>query len=347
MNKARSIKQNYRHDALPDFRNLGVTLRILLLGNGLALIAALLQADGWPGMALQFMQIESLLTPVMLASLLLLWMGRTQLNRLAYWHGVLIVNIVVGVIAVGIYSLGGELYRPVSGTEINFEMMRCLLLSLTLCNGLLAYFRLRAQVLSRALDDGRLQVLRARIRPHFLYNTINAVLGILRTQPRRAETALEDMADLFRMAMSDEQDLVPLGNEIQLCRQYIALEQLRMEGRLRVEWNISDLPEGTLIPAFLLQPLLENAVYHGIEPLIDGGCIHIMLQRSGASMQIRVDNPCPDSTDVHRHAGNKLALQNIRERLALLFDAEASYQVINSKNTYQVEISLPYLKEIP
>jgi two-component system sensor histidine kinase AlgZ len=346
MNKARSIKQNYRLDALPDFRNLGVKLRILLLGNGMALIAAIFQANGWSDMALQFMQIESLLTPVMLASLLLLWVGCTQLNRLAYWPGVLIVNMAVGVIAVSIYILGGELYRPVSGTQINFEMMRCLLLSLILCNVLLAYFRLRAQVLSRALDDGRLQVLRARIRPHFLYNTINAVLGILRMQPRRAETALEDMADLFRMAMSDEQDLVPLGNEIQLCRQYIALEQLRMEGRLRVEWIIKDLPDETLIPAFLLQPLLENAVYHGIEPLIDGGCIHIMLQRSGSSLQIRVDNPCLGNNEVRSHEGNQIALQNIRERLALLFDAEAGYQVLRSNNTYRVEISLPYLKEM-
>ncbi|MFA6204025.1 MAG: histidine kinase [Gallionella sp.] len=346
MNKARSIKQNYRLDALPDFRNLGVTLRILLLGNGMALIGALFQANGWSAMALQFMQIESLLTPVMLASLLLLWAGCAWLKKLAYWRGVLSVNIAVGLISTGIYVFGGELYRPDFGTDRGFELIRCLLTSLILCNLLLAYFRLRAQWLSRALDDGRLQVLRARIRPHFLYNTINAVLGILRTQPRRAETALEDMADLFRMAMSDEQDLVPLGNEIQLCRQYIALEQLRMEGRLRVEWIIKDLPDDTLIPAFLLQPLLENAVYHGIEPLIDGGCIHIMLQRSGASLQIRVDNPCPESNEVRSHEGNKIALQNIRERLALLFDAEASYQVLSSNNTYRVEINLPYLKEM-
>src|SRR5665647_2602651 len=166
-----------------------------------------------------------------------------------------------------IYYIGGEFYRPDASGDPYFNVLRGEFISVSMCTLLLMYFRLRAQVLSRALEDARLQVLRARIRPHFLYNTINAVLGIVRAQPKQAETALEDMADLFRMAMSDAHDLVPLGREIQLSKQYVALEQMRMGDRLRVDWQIQDVPDDVLIPPLLLQPLLENAVYHGIEPL--------------------------------------------------------------------------------
>lgn len=338
MNEARSIKQ--MPVELPDFRNLGVTLRILLLSNSMALMTAVLQAKGWAEIALQIMQIATLLTPVMLVCLLLLWLSQSWLNRLPYRQGVLIVNFMVSAITLLIYYFGGELYR--SSSDGYFEMLRYLLISAVMCNLLLMYFRWRTQVLSHALHDARLQVLRARIRPHFLYNTINTVLAIVRSQPKQAETALEDMADLFRMAMSDEQDLRPLHREVGLCKQYLALEQLRLGDRLCVDWQIQAMPEDVQIPALLLQPLLENAVYHGIESLVDGGCIQVLLRRNGRMLQIGVENPC--ICDGSSHAGNKLALQNIRERLALLFDVEASYQVSRGKNYYRVDITLPYIQ---
>lgn len=344
MNKARSIKQNALPDALPNFRSLGVTLRILLISNGLALLQALLQADGWADMPLRMMQIYTLLTPILLSSLLLLWAMQPWLNRLAYWHGALAVNALVIMLTLFIYYFGGELYRPPGRADAWFDVVRYTLLSIMVSAILLIYFRWRSRVLSRALHEARLQVLRARIRPHFLFNTINAVLSVVRAQPRQAETALQDMSDLFRMAMADTQDLVPLRQEIELGRQYIALEQLRMGERLFVEWQIQDVPDDALIPPLLLQPLLENAVYHGIEPLPQGGSITVALHRSGDELRIRVENPCPVRAAAP-HSGNRMALQNIRERLALLFDVEARYQVESGTDFYRVEITLPYMKE--
>jgi len=359
MNKARSIKQNARPDGLPNFRNPGTLLRILLIGNGLALLQAILLASAWADVAQRMMQIATLLTPVLLTSLLLLWVAQPWLNRLSYRRGVLAVTALVVVLTLSIYYFGGELYRPPDGGDSYFDVVRYGLLSAMVCGILLLYFRLRAKVLSRALHDARLQVLRARIRPHFLFNTINAVLGIVRAQPRKAETALEDMADLFRMAMSDAQDLVPLAREIQLSKQYMALEQLRMGERLRVDWQIQDVPDDVLIPPLLLQPLLENAVYHGIEPLPQGGSIHIVLRRSGDELHLKVENPCPVRADAPKaghslsayvleklsppHQGNRVALRNIRERLDLLFDVEARYQVESGKDFYRVEIIFPYV----
>lgn len=345
MNEVRSIKQNSMADALPNFRNLGVILRILLFSNVLALMSAVMQATGWQDVSMQMMRIAALSTPVLLSSLLLFWLGQPRLYAMTYWRGVLAVNVMVGMITLLAYYFGGDFYRLAAADDRFFGVLRGVLLSVTVCSLLLMYFRMRARVLSGALEDARLQVLRARIRPHFLFNTLNAVLGIVRTQPGKAETALEDMADLFRMAMSDAQDMVLLHQEIRMSKQYLALEQLRMGERLSIDWQIQDMPEDALIPALLLQPLLENAVYHGIEPLIEGGCIHVLLRRNGGMLQIVVENPCTLRRDGRSHAGNRLALQNIRERLALLFDIEAKYQVASGEDHYRVEITLPYIKD--
>ena len=134
-----------------------------------------------------------------------------------------------------------------------------------------AYFHLRARALSPAIVEARLQALQARIRPHFLFNSINAVLSLVRSEPARAEIALQDMADLFRVLMRDNRDLAPLADELELCRQYLELEQLRLGERLTVDWNLKSMPADALVPPLVLQPLLENAVYHGIEPSSDAG----------------------------------------------------------------------------
>lgn len=343
MNKARSIKQNALPDALPNFRNLGVTLRILLISNGLALLEAVLLANAWSEVLPRMMQIAALLTPILLSALLLLWVTQSWFARLSYLQGVLALNAIVVTLTLVTYYLGGDLYQPGGYDAGYFNVTRYVLLSVAVCAVLLMYFRWRSQVLSRALHDARLHVLRARIRPHFLFNTINAVLSIVRAEPKRAETALEDMSDLFRMAMAEPTDLVPLRQEVELGKQYVALEQLRMGERLQVEWQV-DAPDGALIPPLLLQPLLENAVYHGIESLPHGGSIRIELHRSGDELRLTVENPCA-ARESELHPGNRMALQNIRERLALLFDVEAKYQVERGKDFYRVGIVLPYMEE--
>ena len=373
MNNPSSIKQNSRPDTLPNFRNLGIMLRILVISNLLAMLQAIMLADAWSDVMQRMMQIATLLTPILLSCLLLLWIAQPWLNRLRYWQGASATMAVVAVLTLAVYEFGGVLYSPTGNPKYFFNEVRYALISVTVCGFLLLYFRLRAKMLTRALHEARLQVLRARIRPHFLFNTINAVLGIVRAQPKKAETALEDMADLFRVAMSDARDLVPLSREMQLSKQYLALEQMRMGERLSADWQAQDVPEHALIPPLLLQPLLENAVYHGIEALPQGGVIKIVLQLKGDKLYLIVENPCVaqslTATGRHRiadlqsrleaenansrYAGvrqrsnNKMALLNIRERLDLLFDAEASYQVEHGDAFYRVEIILPYIKERP
>lgn len=203
----------------------------------------------------------------------------------------------------------------------------------------LYYFNLHHRAYSPAVNEARLQALQARIRPHFLFNSLNAVLSLIRDQPKQAETALEDMADLFRVLMAENRELVPITQEIALCRQYLALEKLRLDERLHVEWLIDDIPPDILIPPLLLQPLIENAVYHGIEPSTTGGTITIQIYTKQSEVHLVLKNPY-NSQGKH-HSSNNMALKNIKERLTLHFDLEASLKSKQSGNIYEVHITLP------
>jgi two-component system sensor histidine kinase AlgZ len=187
--------------------------------------------------------------------------------------------------------------------------------------------------------------LTARIRPHFLFNSLNAVLGVIRSDPRRAETALEELAELFRNLMQDNRDLVPLSAEIALSRQYLDLERLRLGERLQVRWDVESCPPDALVPPLMLQPLLENAVYHGIEPLGEPGEIQVHLACCDDRLSVEIANPCGSAESGNHHAGNRMALANIRERLALFFDLEASLTTETAGRRFQVRIELPYRRE--
>lgn len=335
------IRQNSTNNALPDFRSLGVVLRVLLLCNIAGMMLSLMRAQSWGDAALQFMQLAALLQPVLLTCLLLFYVLNPVLARLSGWRGPVVVLGLVAVVTQTGLVLGTALmpdYRENGG----FHLARGVIMGVAAAAVLLAYFRLRSQALAPATNDARLHALQARIRPHFLFNCINTVLSLVRVDQARAETALEDMSDLFRMAMAHDRELVPLREEIELSRRYLALEQLRLGERLRVNWRLEGLPDDALAPPLMLQPLLENAVYHGIEPLAEGGEIDIHLARNGSVILIQIRNP--RSTPQGGHGGNKLALENIRERLNLLFDIEADYAVETGEGYYEVRITLPYVK---
>jgi two-component system sensor histidine kinase AlgZ len=142
--------------------------------------------------------------------------------------------------------------------------------------------------------------------------------------------------------MADNRQLGQITREIELAQQYLSIEQLRLGERLQVEWNTDGMPADAMIPPLVLQPLLENAVYHGIEPRSGPGVITIRIHRAGNQVHMWLRNPYQQQND--RHAGNRMALGNIRERLALHFDAEASIKTTASEDSYQVHIVMPYLR---
>jgi two-component system sensor histidine kinase AlgZ len=331
-----SINQNQYPIALPNFCNLGTTLRILLAVQAMGAVSAVLKSAGADNAWREFIDISVLLQPALLLSLVVLCLASRALGKLSYAGGVAAVMVlellVTGFAYAAIQRMFGE-FDPAA-------LWRAWFFCLVVTGVLLAYFNMRTRILSPALGAARLQALQARIRPHFLFNSINAVLSLIRSEPKRAERALEDLAELFRVLMADNRQLVPLQQEVNLCRQYLELEQLRLGERLQVVWHIENMPGDALIPPLVLQPLVENAVYHGIEPCSQPGEININIYRNRNKVHLVIRNPYQH--DGSHHVGNKMAMQNIRERLALHYDAEGSLDCKASGNAYQVHIVIPY-----
>ncbi len=331
-----SINQNANTGALPNFRNLGILLRILVIVDGMCLAAALLKTTEPMVLFEELVGVSALVQPVLILSLLILAGINGWLHRLRYWHAIAALVVLELALTLAVYYFGAYLVGTAGG------VLRYAVFTLLITGVLIGYFDLRGRALSPALAEARLQALQARIRPHFLFNSINAVLSLMRQEPRRAEQALEDLADLFRVLMADNRQLAPIAREVTLAKQYLSIEQLRLGERLCIDWDISHMPADALIPQMVLQPLLENAVYHGIEPRSEPGTISIVINRVADEMHLVLRNPY--RPDGKHHAGNRMALANIRERLALHFDAEAGIKTVASAGNYEVRIVIPYLK---
>ena len=334
--KVQSIRQNHLPDALPDFRNLGVISRILLSVNVLALLVALARSREVGEFAARATEIAGSLEPVLLVVVLVLYAGSTLLERLAYLHGLLAVFAIVVAATAALFPLQSLLGGSGSWRELAWS-----LICAALGTGIVAwYFHLRNRAFSPAISEARLQALQARIRPHFLFNCLNAVLSLIRKDPKRAEGALEDLAELFRTVMADNRRLIALSDELSLCRQYLNLEQLRLGERLRVDWRLDPTADQALVPPMVLQPLVENAVYHGIEPGIAPGLIEVRIERRKDRLWLQLSNPY--HADYQHRQGNHMALANIRERLQLHFDVEASLNTRIAGGRYEIDIAMPY-----
>jgi len=330
----RSLRQDAPPDSLPDFRNLGVMARILVIVNLLGIVAAAIRASTIPQLIDAYLEIALLLEPVLIASLTALYVANAGLARLPYVAAVAAAFGIVLVLTAAAYPL-----RP--GYDVSpGGLARSAAFAMLVTGFLAGYFFLRNRAFSPALAEARLQALQARIRPHFLFNSLNAVLSLIRTDTRRAETAIEDLAELYRMLMADTRTLTTLANEIELTRQYLNLEQLRLGPRLAVEWRVESAPRDALVPPLLLQPLVENAVYHGIEPSVAPGTIEIAIYLDRDRLHIRLTNPYHPE---HQHRqGNRIALANIRERLQLHFDVEASMESGVVGTNYEISMQMPY-----
>jgi len=329
-----SIKQNFTADALPDFRNLGVMARVLLAVNAFAFAAALAADPHWGAVLDRFLRAAAMVEPMLLAAMVALYVLSTVLARLAYWQGC------AAVLAIAL-AVSGAVHAAVAPPDNGLAALaRTLALTAIAVVSLLAYLRLLTRAYSPALSEARLQALQSRIRPHFLFNSLNAVLSLVRRDPRRAERALEDLADLFRVLMQDNRSFVRLADEIALLERYAAIEQLRLGERLEITWELDAAPQDALLPPMVLQPLLENAVYHGVEPGTGAGRVVVHIERRGARVLARIENPYFE--EHARRAGNRMAQENIRERLQLFFDAEARLVTRVAAGRYVVELEMPY-----
>lgn len=204
--------------------------------------------------------------------------------------------------------------------------------------GLTAMLQWRQRAELPAAARARLATLQASIRPHFLFNTLNSAIALVRHDPVRAERMLEDLSELFRVALADRAHAVTLAEELALARHYLDIEMVRFGDRLRVDWRIDPAVVHAMLPPLLLQPLVENAVKHGVEPSVMGAEVRITARRDGDRVVVKVTNTVPAGQG---RPGQGMALDNVRQRLMLLHDMHARFDLACQDGVFQVRLELP------
>ena len=345
-NTEKSITGPENTTYLPDFCNWDAFLRLLLVVELMAIAFALIGYDGKGGLFVHIALISLVMLWVGLATAAILclvarqnWLGDHLRTTIIAISVTLLMTLLASFLSLG---FGGILNFSSTAQNVGFTLTRNLVIALILIGLALRYFylhyesELRLQVQAQA----RLQALQARIRPHFLFNSMNTIASLTHDQPDLAEHAIENLADLFRASLAAEAS-ISLQQELELTRSYIDLEALRLGERLEVNWQLpADKPLVNL-PALTLQPLVENAIYHGIEPLPAGGVIDIVISVADANIEVSISNPLIAGQNDSQRKGNQMAVENIRERLALAFDGAASMDLSETETRYTVKLTIP------
>ncbi len=321
-----------------DACHVGVVLRAVLFVEIVLGVGALYGAST----PLEWLARVSLLTggalPATLVWLIAACSLKTLLQRLGT-NGQFAAGVVLGTLA-GLYacamlSLVGVAEQP--------PWLASAASGALLSAALVAALVLRARGRTPAATAARLTELQSRIRPHFLFNTLNSAIALVREEPAKAESLLEDLSDLFRHALVEQGEAVTLAEEITLARRYLAIEEVRFGKRLQVQWSLDPRTDNARLPPLLLQPLVENAVKHGVEPSARGGKLRVLTELRGSRVVVRITNTLP-STDTRTGdlpRGHGIALANVRARLALLHDVQGEFSAGVQDGLYQVRITLP------
>jgi len=335
---------------IPDFCAPRMVFAVVLIAELVAVTLALARPD------------TAFLTELARISMFLQWLGLTNAALLCYsrrWLArltvprssaaafalILLNTVVISELALWLGTAFGSVGIPEMPVQHWPFLLRNAGIALIVTALLLRYFfvthqwqkHVRAEALSR------IQALQARIRPHFLFNSMNTIAALTRSDPRRAEQAVEDLADLFRATLRDSHSPLRLKEELELTRIYQRIEALRLGDRLDVRWDVGELPMRAFVPGLTVQPLLENAIYHGIEPLERGGTVTVTGRVVNGTVEIAVSNPvAPAGGGGEPRSGNRLALDNIRQRLDLAYGGRGSLTVEQQPEHYRVTVRFPY-----
>lgn len=345
-------EQEGRHGLLPDFCSLPLTMGVVLYGELLAILLTLASPSPLTGFWPRLGPISLLTLVIVLSSATLLCLLRPVLRSL---HGQVAVGIALGMVvgaALGVtaaalwllpWAESGGLLPNDGGRGL---LIRAGLISAIVGAMMLRYLYLQGQWRGQveAVANARLQTLQARIRPHFLFNSMNTIASLTQTNPCLAEEVTEDLADLFRASLVTEATSASLNEELELTRQYLNIEAHRLGERMSVNWDLNGLPGDARVPPLILQPLVENAVYHGIQPSTLPGRIEIVgrYQRSMVKLSIRNTLPGPQTAFDASRKGNQMALDNVAQRLEAMFPGSAGVTRSVVGGHYLVRLAFPY-----
>lgn len=329
---------------LPNFCDVNVLFMLILLVEMLALVLTATPStiNFWDQLAF--------------LSMLMLWIGlinaavlcqarrwlNTQPNQTSITMSFILMMLVSFIVCIAVLAINEWMQLDdVTSPLGHYFLARIMLISAVIYAVVLRYFYMQQQwkIHIQAHSRAEIQALRARIRPHFLFNSMNTIASLIAISPDKAEKAVEDLSDLFRASLH-EKNANTLADELNLTKSYLAIETLRLEDRLNIKWDIDqDLMEA-VVPALCIQPLAENAIYHGIEPLMEGGTISISARSKEDKLELCVSNPLGNGA-ISKHIGNHMAQENIQQRLHLVYGDNASFTIKEGDDTYSVILEIP------
>lgn len=335
---------------LPNLCSARSVLVVVVVAELLAVVLSL-AAYYYEGFNFERLALSSLFIQwVALTSAALLCALRNWLNRQSLSVAAVLVVAVV-VLDTFVFSLltravmqWAALISPVEsiwGREVLINAVIAAIIAGTVMRYLYVNEQLREK--GEAELQARIQALQSRIRPHFLFNSMNIIASLIAVDPDTAEQVVEDLSRLFRASLKDSGNEVTVEEEVSLCQRYARIEQLRMGERLQLDWQIDESVRAQTIPLLTLQPLLENAIYHGIQPLAQGGVVTVAATVKDGRVLLSVRNPRPSGESPHR--GNRMALENIRHRLQALYGEEARVDARPLDDQYEVVVSYPLKKD--
>jgi two-component system, LytTR family, sensor histidine kinase AlgZ len=344
----KSVSQDLRpaQAFIPNLCSLQPVFLLVLLGELLA-VALTLADTGLASFQWERLGILSFLIQwVVLASAALLCPLRPWLARIPAWQAGLFSYVLVLLVTLICSVIGLWMLAPEQVIAWH-RLLNSLLIAGIIAGVVLRYLYLQQQLSNQKEAElkARIEALQSRIRPHFLFNSMNSIASLIEIDPIKAEKMVVDLSSLFRASLA-EPGLVPLSEELSLCRRYIAIEQMRLGDRLQVDWQDQTESTTALIPSLLLQPLIENAIYHGIQPRPEGGVIELLLQQSEKQLQIKVTNPLPvksigEMPVVTSTASNHMALDNIRHRLQAYYGNQARLESLQQDELFVTTLFLP------
>ncbi len=337
---------------LPDFCASGAALTIVLIMALLSLVLSLSHPDSPSGFWLDLGSTAFFLLWIGLGSAGLLCWTRPGLARLPERQASIIALLIPVAVTLAVCEATLRLGQP-GGIGTGFIqlfpqrrgpfMLRSAGIAFIVTLLALRYFYVSHQWRRNVQREARWKIdaLQARIRPHFLFNSMNTIASLTRSDPARAEEAVEDLADLFRASLGEDRPQITLKEELEVARIYQRIEQLRLGPRLQVKWRVNDLPMRMQVPGLMVQPLLENAIYHGIEPLPEGGTVEIEGRIEDGMVELSICNPRPPEPALRARSGNRIALENVRQRLRLAFGERADLVIEDAAAHYKVTLHFP------
>lgn len=346
------------HTFLPDFCNARIIFLAILIAQLLSFVLTLAGGVSRPNFWVYLSLVSLFVTFIAIGNILVLCVSRKFLHKLhpataaiTYYALSLTITLIVSVVSIlvtpteALWAASPEIVQTLNFLDIltSDVLIRNMAISAIVSAVALRYFYVQHQWRANIQVEAksRIQALQARIRPHFLFNSMNTIASLTLTNPALAEKAVEDLADLFRASLG-HQDKVSLQEELNFTRRYINMEKLRLGDRLTIELKIEEgISLKTKVPALILQPIVENAIYHGVEPLTKGGTVNIDITSTQHDLHLTISNPVGDINIDRKRPGNKMAQENIRQRLQLAYGDFSSMDIRHAQGFYKVSFNIP------